>query len=125
MIQWIIENQGFPRTSLEGTPAAILLDSGPLKDIEIRDVSFRSSLKPEDKVTGTRIAGLRLASDAQVDSLRVSGLTIEGYETGVIIDEGAQAEGVRLEGVTMRDVERPWVIPDREVESEHTTLALR
>ena len=122
MIQFCVEEFDYDNAVLEGTPAAIALHNGPVKDVEIRDVSLRSALKPGDKVTGTGVAGLRLAGDARVESLRVSGLTIEGYETGVVVEEGAQGEGLRLEGVTMRDVATPWVIPGADVADGDTTL---
>ena len=124
MIQFCLENFNYNDTLLRGTPAAVVLDGGPLKDVEIRNVSLRSALKPGDKVAETGIAGLRLAGDARVDSLRVSGLTIEGYETGVIIEEGTQGEALQLERVTMRDVATPWVIPDADLVGGDTTLTL-
>ena len=122
MIQFLIEKQGFASTLLEGTPAAIILDGGPLKDVDIRNASLTSALKPGDKVAGTGVAGLRLGPGAQVHSLRVSGLTIDGFESGVIIGEGTQGEGLRLERVLMRNVATPWAIADADVVSGDVTL---
>jgi len=50
--------------------------------------------------------------DAQVQSLNVSGLRIDGYKAGVIIAEGMRGEDLRFEGVTMRNVATPWAIND-------------
>ena len=125
MIQFSIENYHLEGTLLKGTPAGIILDGGPLKDVNIREVSLTSALKPGDKVAGTGIAGLRLGPGAQVHSLRVSGLTIDGYESGVIIGEGTQGEGLRLERVVMRNVATPWAIADADVVSGDITLTCR
>jgi hypothetical protein len=124
MIQFCLENFSYDQTLLRGTPAAVVLDGGPLKDIEMRNVSLRSALKPGDRVAGTGIAGLRLAAGAQVDSLRASGLTIEGYETGVIVEEGVQGKALHLDGVTMRDVATLWVAPNTDVVDGDATIAL-
>jgi hypothetical protein len=112
MIQYSIEVYGLSGTLLEGTPGAISLDGGPLKDVEIRDVSLRSALKPGDRMAGTGIAGMRVGGRALVDAVRVSGLTIEDYETGVVIEEGTKGEDLRLERVKMRNVAMPWSIGD-------------
>ncbi len=123
MIQYCIEVYGLSGTLLEGTPGAIALDGGPLKDVEIRDVSLRSALKPGDKLAGTGMAGLRLGGNARVDSVRVAGITIEGYETGVVVEEETKGEGLRFERVTMRDVARPWAIAGADVVHGDGTLA--
>jgi hypothetical protein len=123
MIQFSIEAYGLVDTLLKGTPAAIVLDGGPLKDVEIREVSLRSALKPGDMVTGSGIAGLRLVGGTRVESLRVAGLTIEGFETGVLIDEGIRGKDLRFEGLTMRDVARPWSLVGADAVNSETTLA--
>jgi hypothetical protein len=105
-----MDEWGLDDNSREGTPAAILLNNGSLKDIDIRNVMVTSELKPGDKVTGSGVAGVRLAADAQVQSINVSDLTIVGYETGVIIEDGARGEDLRFDNLTMRDVGTPWVI---------------
>jgi hypothetical protein len=124
MIQYSIEVQSLSGTLLRGTPAAVVLDGGPLRDIEMRNVSLRSALKPGDRVAGTGIAGLRLAGDARVDSLRASGLIIEGYETGVVIEDGVRGEALQLEGVTMLGVATPWVVPYTDWLAGDSTLNL-
>jgi len=125
MIRFCLEHFGYEKTLLRGTPAAIVLDGGPLKDVGIRNMSLRSELKPGDKVAGTGIAGLRLAGGVRVDSLRVAGLTIDEYETGVLVEKGVQAQGVRLEGVTMRGVGKPWDIAEADVIPGDVTLRSR
>jgi hypothetical protein len=96
-----------------------------LKDVAIRDVSLTSALKPGDKVTGTGIAGLRLVRGARVESLQVSGLTIEGYETGVLIDEGTAVDDLRFERVVMRNVAKPWATAGVDVADGSASLTLR
>ena len=123
MMQFCIEEFEYDRAMMAGTPAAITLHHGPVTDVEIRDVSLRSALKPGDRVTGTGVAGLRLAGDARLGSLQVSGLTIEGYETGVLVEEGAQAERLGFKGLTMRGVRTAWATGDADVQSDNTTLA--
>ena len=115
MMQFCMEEWGLDDSSREGTPAAILLNKGPLKDVDIRDVVLTSGLKPGDMVTGSGVAGLRLGPDAQVQSLNVSGLTIDGYEAGVIIEEGTRGEDIRFKGVTMRNVAKPWAVNDADL----------
>ena len=112
MFHFCMEVYGLENTSRDGTPAAILLNNGPLKDVDICNVTVTSELKPGDKVTGSGVAGLRLGPDADVQSLNVSGLKIDGYEAGVIIAEGTRGEDLRFEGVTMRNVATPWAIND-------------
>ena len=109
MMQFCMEEWGLNDSSRTGTPAAILLNKGPLKDIDIRNVVLTSGLKPGDKLTGSGVAGLRLGSDAQIHSLHVSGLKIDGYESGIIVEE-TRGEDLRFEGVSMRNVASPWVI---------------
>jgi len=69
------------------------------------------------------MAGLRLGGNARVDSVRVAGITIEGYETGVVVEEETKGEGLRFERVTMRDVARPWAIAGADVVHGDGTLA--
>ena len=123
MIAFSIENYHLEGTLAQGTPAAIILDGGPLKDVGIREVSVTSGLKPGDKVAGTGVAGLRLGSGAQVHSLKVSGLTIDGFETGVMVEEGVRGEGLQFEGMTMREVITPWVIADADEVRGDVTLS--
>ena len=65
---------------------------------------------------------MRLGSGAQVHSLKVSGLTIDSFETGVMVDEGVRGEGLRFEGITMREVITPWVIADADEVRGDVTL---
>ena len=123
MIAFSMADYPVQGTLQTGTPAAIILDGGPLKDIALRHVSVTSGLKPGDQVAGTGVAGLRLGRGARVHSLRVSDLTIDGFETGVIIDEGVHGEGLRFGDVTMRGVATPWAIADADVVSGDTALA--
>jgi hypothetical protein len=115
MIQFCLENTSYRNTLLTGIPAAIVLDGGPLKDVEIREMSLRSALKPGDKLTGTGIAGLRLAEGARVDSFRAAGLAIEGYETGIVIEDGIGGETLRFERVTMGGITTPWAIANADL----------
>ena len=125
MLQYCMEEWGLDNSSREGTPAAILLNNGPLKDVDIRNVVVTSGLKPGDKVAGSGIAGLRLGPDAQVQSFNVSGLRIVGYEAGVIIAEGTRGEDLRFEGVSIRDVATPWTISDADLVHGSLTLNRR
>jgi hypothetical protein len=124
MIAFSIENYGLEGTLLDGTPAAIILDGGPLKDVGIRDVSMTSALKASDLVTGTGIAGLRLGPEARVHSLRVSGLMVDGYESGIIIGKGTHGREVQIEGVRMRNVASPWVVAGQNVAAVDLALGL-
>ena len=110
MMLFCMEEWGLDDESLTGTPAAILLNKGPLKDVDIRNVAITSALKSDDLVAGSGIAGLRLGPDVEVQSLTVSGLKIDGYETGIIIAEKVRGEDVCFEKVTMRNVTTPWAI---------------
>ena len=114
MMLFCMAEWGLDSSSRDGTPAAILLNKGPLKDVDIRNVVVTSELKPGDKVTGSGVAGLRLGPDAAVQSLNVSGLQIDGYEAGIIV-EGTRGEDLRFKDVTMRNVATPWVISDADL----------
>ena len=109
MFKFHMEEYHLGGTSESGTPAAILLDSATLKDIDIRNVVIKSALKPGDMVTGSGVAGLRLGPYAEAQSLHISGLKIDGYESGIVIEQTKGAD-VRFEDVTMRNVARPWDI---------------
>ena len=124
MMHYCMEVWGLDDTSLTGTPAAILLNKGPLKDINIRNIFLTSALKPEDRVTGSGVAGMRLGPAAEVQSLHTSGLTIDGYETGIIV-EGAKGEDVRFERVKMRNVSTPWDIRDANRVQSDISLSWR
>jgi hypothetical protein len=110
MFQFHMDLYNLEDTSRDGTPAAIILNKGPLKDVDIRNVVLTSQLEPDDMVTGSGVAGVRLAPDAQVQSLRVSKLTIDGYEAGVIVEDGVQGQDLRFQDITMRNVATPWKI---------------
>ena len=124
MFHFCMEVYGLENTSRDGTPAAILLNNGPLKDVDIRNVTVTSELKPGDKVTGSGVAGLRLGPDAQVQSLNVSGLKIDGYESGVIVQE-TRGEDLKFEDVTMCDVGTPWLIRNADLVHGDVSLSWR
>jgi polygalacturonase len=122
MISFGMENYHLEGTLLTGAPAAIILDGGPLKDVTIRDVFLASELKPGDRAAGTGVAGLRLGPGAEVHSLRVTGLTIDGFESGIVLAGGNRGEGFQVERVTMRDVGTPWVIENTNVVAGDVSL---
>ena len=119
--QFHLDEYNLGGTSATGTPAAILLDSAHLKDIDIRNVALTSGLKPEDMVTGSGVAGMRLGPDADVQSLHVSGLKIDGFESGVIVQE-TRGEDLKFEDVTMRDVGTPWDIRGADLVQGNVSL---
>ena len=109
MMLFCMAEWGLDPESRDGTPAAILLNKGPLKDVDIRNVVLTSGLKPGDMVTGSGVAGLRLGPDSQIQSLNVSELKIDGFESGIIV-EAPRGEDLRIADVTMRNVAIPWLI---------------
>ena len=72
---------------------------------------FRGSGAPED------LARKILDADAQTKD--------EGYETGVVIDEGTSGENLRFERLIMRDVATPWDTADVGFVDGDTSLTLR
>jgi hypothetical protein len=90
------------------------LDSARLKDIDIRNVALASGLQPGDMVAGSGVAGLRLGPGADVQSLHVSNLMVDGFETGIIV-EAARGQDLTFKNVTMRRVGTPWVLKDADL----------
>ena len=124
MFQFHLDEYNLGGTSATGTPAAILLDSASLKDIDIRNVMVTSGLNVGDKVSGSGIAGMRLGPDAEVQSLHVSGLKIDGYESGIIVEK-TRGEDLNFENITMRNVATPWEIRDADTVKGNVSFGWR
>lgn len=105
MIQFALENFAYEGTLLEGRPATTALDRGPLRDIELRDVSRSMDADPESEAVKREVAGLRFGGEADLNSVSVSGLVLNGFQTGVAFEVGTAGRDVEFRHVRLRDVD--------------------
>lgn len=111
--RWVPADQ-YAADVLAEPPAAVTFDRATLRDVTLRNVRFRSDYEG-DGADG-HPAALRVAGTARVDGLTVDDCAVEGYATGLRIDEGAEATRVTCRGVRQTDVERPWALGNAPVD---------
>jgi hypothetical protein len=102
--RWIPGDQ-YRGDVLEDPPGIIHLDHGTIRDVSVRNSRFSTDTSGGDR--GYPMA-IRIHDSATVDGVTIDTCSIDGFTTGLRIDQGATVRHLTARSLRQREVSTPW-----------------